>query len=389
MLKTLRYHQSLHIIITSTIVILFITACQNNENKCINYYNVSPEKIKVPAIDFSPENYICYKADQITIDGKFDEDSWEFAEWTNDFVDIEGELKPLPLHRTRAKMLWDDNYLYIAAELTEPHIWAKLIQRDTVIFYDNDFEVFIDPDGDTHEYMEFEMNAYNTLWDLLLTKPYRDNGRVVNAWNINGIKTAVNIHGTINNPSDTDDKWVVELAFPLDVMTELGKQPQDGIQWRINFSRVNWRTEVENGNYEKATEPETGKRYPEYNWVWSPQGLVNMHYPETWGYLQFSEITAGEGKTEFIANPDEQLKWNLRNLYYAQRNYAGDKGAYTSNIDELYEYGYEKADNIPCILLKPFGYEAYRLSNKSGLLWTIDNYGKIYSQKPELAGSSE
>ena len=239
MLKTLRYHQSLHIIITSTIVILFITACQNNENKCINYYNVSPEKIKVPAIDFSPENYICYKADQITIDGNLDENSWESAEWTNDFVDIEGELKPLPLHRTRAKMLWDDNYLYIAAELTEPHIWAKLIQRDTVIFYDNDFEVFIDPDGDTHEYMEFEMNAYNTLWDLLLTKPYRDNGRVVNAWNINGIITAVNIHGTINDPSDSDDKWVIELAFPLNVLTEFGDTPGDGTQWRINFSPQN------------------------------------------------------------------------------------------------------------------------------------------------------
>jgi len=383
MLKTLRYHQSLNIIITSTIVTLFITACRNNENKCINYYNVRPAKIKVQAIDFSPENYICYKADQITIDGNLDENSWESAEWTNDFVDIEGKLKPLPLHRTRAKMLWGDNYLYIAAELTEPHIWAKLKQRDTVIFYDNDFEVFIDPDGDTHEYMEFEMNAYNTLWDIVLTKPYRDNGRVVNAWNINGIITAVNLHGTINDPSDSDDKWVIELAFPLNVLTEFGDTPADGTQWRINFSRVNWQTEIENGNYKKAVDPKTGERYPEYNWVWSPQGLVNMHYPETWGYLQFSEIPAGEGTAEFAADPDEQLKWNLRTLYYAQRNYAGKSGTYTSNIDELYGYGYEKSEHKPCILLKPFGYEAYILSVNSKLLWTINNYGKIYSRKTE------
>ncbi|MEA1886180.1 MAG: carbohydrate-binding family 9-like protein [Bacteroidota bacterium] len=371
------------LIITLTTVILFITGCQNNENECIKYYKVSKEKIKLPAIDFNPEKYICYKAGQITIDGNLDEQSWEAAPWTNDFVDIEGELKPLPLHRTRVKMLWDDNYLYIAGELTEPHIWARLRQRDTVIFYDNDFEVFIDPDGDTHEYMEFEMNAYNTLWDLLLTRPYRDNGRVADAWNINGIKTAVNIHGTINKPSDIDNKWVVELAFPMSVLSEFGIHPLDGTQWRINFSRVNWRTEIENGNYRKAKDPVTAEKYPEYNWVWSPQGLVNMHYPEMWGYLQFSDIKAGEGIAEFTLHLDEQIKWNLRTLYYAQRNYAAENGSYTSDIDKLYDYGYEENENVPCILLKPFGYEAYVLSQASQTLWTIDDYGKISGRKAE------
>ena len=56
-------------------------------------------------------------------------------------------------------MLWDDEYFYVAAELEEPDIWATLTERDAVIFYDNDFEIFIDPDGDSHEYYEFEMNA--------------------------------------------------------------------------------------------------------------------------------------------------------------------------------------------------------------------------------------
>ncbi|MBN1387462.1 MAG: carbohydrate-binding family 9-like protein [Bacteroidales bacterium] len=381
MLRKLIYRKTLNIIITSIGVILFITACQDTENKSIDHYSVNTEKIKVPAGDFSPESYICYKADQIIIDGNLDENSWESAQWTNDFVDIEGELKPLPLYRTRAKMLWDDDYLYVAAELTEPHIWAKLKQRDTVIFYDNDFEVFIDPDGDTYEYMEFEMNAYNTIWDLLLTKPYRDNGRVADAWNINGIKTAVNIIGSINDPSDKDDKWIVELAFPLSVLTEFGDHPGNGKQWRINFSRVNWRIETENGKYRKAVNPETGKAYPEYNWVWSPQGLINMHYPERWGYLQFSDIKAGEGTAEFVQGPDENVKWNLRIMYYAQRNYASEKGIYTSDIDELIDYGYQMSEYEPYILLKPFGYEAYIISEDSNLLWTINDAGKIYSRK--------
>ncbi|MBS0012075.1 MAG: carbohydrate-binding family 9-like protein [Bacteroidales bacterium] len=371
------------IIITSISLVLFITSGCKNENTCIQYYDVSPGRIKIPGIEYGPEKYVCYRAEDIVIDAYLDEESWMSAEWTNDFVDIEGALKPLPLHRTRAKMLWDDSYLYIAAELIEPHIWAKLRQRDTVIFYDNDFEVFIDPDGDSHEYMEFEMNAINTLWDLLLTKPYRDGGRVSNAWDIKGIKTAVKVYGTINDPADLDDKWVLELALPLDVLTEFGDSPQDGTQWRINFSRVNWRTQVENGNYIKTLDPETGKTYPEYNWVWSPQGVINMHYPEKWGYLQFSGILSGKGKTEFVDNADELLKWNLRTLYYAQRNYADTNKLYTADIKELYEYGYEEYDKKVCILLKPFGYEAYMLSDNSNLLWIIDNHGKIYSRITE------
>ena len=381
MLKKALHHRTLIITITSTVVILFITACQNIENKCIDNASVNIEKIKLPAGDFSPEHYICYMTDKISIDGILDENSWQSAQWTKDFVDIEGDVKPMPAYRTRVKMLWDDEYLYVAAEITDSHIRAKLKQRDTVIFYDNDFEVFIDPDGDTYEYMEFEMNAYNTLWDLLLTKPYRDNGRVSNAWNINGIKTAVNINGTINDPSDQDDNWIVELAFPFDVLTEFGGNPRDGKQWRINFSRVNWRIEIENGEYKKAVNPETGAVYPEYNWVWSPQGLINMHYPERWGYIQFSDIKAGEGTVEFMADPDEKVKWNLRTMYYAQRNYASERGDYTQDIHELYEYGYEKSEYKPCILLKPTGYEAYILSKDSNLLWIINSSGRIYGRK--------
>lgn len=367
---------------TLIIVLLFIMASCSRE-KCVKYYETDPGTVKQPAIEFNPEKYICYKADDIIIDGTLDEESWQQAEWTDNFTDIEGDPELTPVHRTRAKMLWDSDYLYIAAELSEPDIWARLMQRDTVIFYDNDFEVFIDPDGDTHDYMEFEMNAYNTMWDLFLTRPYRDKGKVIDSWDINGIKSAVRIYGTINDPSDTDDKWVIELAFPFSVLAEAGNPPADSIQWRINFSRVNWRLESENGSYKKATDPESGKNYPEFNWVWSPQGLINMHYPEMWGYIQFSGIKAGQGIAEFIPDPDEEIKWNLRTLYYAQRNYAAANSRYTAIPDSLYNFGYEENKNLPavCILLKASGYEAYILSKDTKLLWIIDETGKVCAEK--------
>ena len=66
-------------------------------------------------------------------------------------------------------MLWVDGYPNVGADLEEPHVWATLDTTRLVIFQDNDFEIFIDPDGDKHEYYEIEINALNTDWDLLLS----------------------------------------------------------------------------------------------------------------------------------------------------------------------------------------------------------------------------
>tara|TARA_R110001592_G_scaffold92948_2_gene270297 strand:- start:1310 stop:1573 length:264 start_codon:yes stop_codon:yes gene_type:complete len=67
-----------------------------------------------------------------------DESSWNKAKWTNNFIDIEGSKKPI--YTTKIKMIWDESYLYFFAELKEPHVWATLKQKDTIIFYNNDFD---------------------------------------------------------------------------------------------------------------------------------------------------------------------------------------------------------------------------------------------------------
>src|SRR5208282_3672322 len=97
-----------------------------------------------------PQGYLCrHTATPILVDGKLDDAAWTDAAWTSDFVDIQDRARPKPRFRTRAKMLWDDDYLYIAAELEEPHVWGTLTNHDSVIFQDPDFEVFMNPDGDT------------------------------------------------------------------------------------------------------------------------------------------------------------------------------------------------------------------------------------------------
>src|SRR6185436_5547504 len=163
--------------------------------------------------------------------------------------------KPKPRFRTRVKMLWDDQFFYVTADMEEPHLWATLTNHDAVIFHDPDFEVFIDPDGDGHDYYEFEINALNTGWDLLLKKPYKNGGPALNSWEIPGLKTAVNVRGTINNPADRDEGWSVEMAFPWKALAEFAHRPtppHDGDQWRVNFSRVEWLIEVVEGKYQKV-----------------------------------------------------------------------------------------------------------------------------------------
>ena len=333
------------------------------------YLSDIPEK----CLEFKPRTYVCNRATMApTIDGRLDKPFWDAAPWSDEFEDIEwNTVRPAPYHRTRMKMLWDDEALYIGAYLEENQIWGTLTERDCVIFNDNDFEIFIDPDGDTHNYYEFEMNALNTVWDLLLTKPYRDERmRAINGYDIAGLKTAVHIDGVINDPTKIPENkgWSVEIMMPWEALKECAhdnRGPKAGEYWRIDFSRVEWRTEVKDGKYSKVINPETGRRYPEDNWIWSPIGLVNMHMPELWGFLYFQDKDGSQPAFEIPEN--EKLKWELRKLYYMERNYFHKHGKYTTDFAEL--CGDEPAKINPIIETTSNTYEAR--------IPTADNKGEI------------
>ncbi len=294
---------------------------------------------------YGPASYVCQRTTTaLTIDGQLDDTDWQRASWTAPFQDIMGDYGDQPYFQTRVKMLWDDNFFYIAAELEEEHLWATYDERDMVIFHENDFEVFIDANGDTHNYYELEINALGTTWDLLLTKPYRDGGRAIDAWDIRDLKKGVALQGTLNDASDMDTKWTIELAFPWTVLQEAApkKLPEDGDIWRVNFSRVQWRLNTATTPYTKQVNAETGEHLPEQNWVWSPQGAVAMHQPETWGFVQFSNKAAGSN-VRFVPDNNDPTKWLLRQVYYKQKTYFEDNASYASSTlelklpDELYE----------------------------------------------------
>ncbi|HZH98901.1 MAG TPA: carbohydrate-binding family 9-like protein [Fimbriimonadaceae bacterium] len=290
------------------------------------------------------------------MDGSLSHPVWNLAPWSELFIDIEGVAIP-PL-RTRMKMLWDSCCLYIGAEMEEPHLWATLTERDSVIFQDNDFEVFIDPDDDHHNYVELEVNALGTEWDLLLPKPYRDGGPAINAFDIAGLRTAVRLEGSLNDPSDVDRGWSVTIALPFEALASVSNRPmppKPRERWRINFSRVEWDLEVVNGQYRKLPDS------PEHNWVWSPQWAIDMHRPELWGFLEFQE-EAGP----VAPDPYWRERCALMDIYHAQR--ARSSGDALQPVP---------SDPAEVSVLSHEGYWSASVQALDGTLLTLDHESRL------------
>lgn len=337
-------------------------------------------------LPFSPKQYVAYRSgESLEIDGQLDEEAWKRAPWTSFFVDIQGSQHTTPRFKTRAKMLWDDEYFYIAANMQEPHLWATLTERDSIIYHDHDFEVFIDPDGDTHNYYEFEMNAFNTVWDLFLTKPYRDETKALFFWDIRGQKTAVLLNGSLNDPSDIDKGWTVELAFPWKVLEEAHDKkgpPEPGDYWKVNFSRVQWQTEIVDGKYQKVINPSTSKAFPEDNWVWSPTGKINMHMPEYWGLVHFSGSEAGTARDSFEMPVEEEVKWALRQVYYQQMEKHKAEGLFSDTLEftdpKIEEYHWPPEIQSTWNL-----FEARMISKDNSTTWHISQDGRTWNTGTE------
>jgi hypothetical protein len=339
------------------------------------------------ALFTQPRHYIAYFTEKGPhIDGDLRDPVWENAPWSEKFVDIEGEHMPKPTFDTRVKMLWNDTSLFIAAELQEPHVWASLKEHDQVVFHDNDFEVFIEPGNDTHQYFEIEVNAFNTIFDLFMSKPYRNGSGALINWHADGLRSAVQVQGSLNDARGTDQGWTVEMAIPFSAIS-LGNHaqvPEDGSLWRMNFSRVQWDTEVKDGAYIKLKGAD-GRPLPEHNWVWSPQGIINMHYPERWGYLQFSRQKSVSPGLSFSLPYAEKQKAYLWLIYYKQMDYFRKHGRYAASLADLNLKKQVKVmigDRTNHLILEAGPHQFMALIQEPELeLWSINQEGFIQKLK--------
>ena len=220
-------------------------------------------------------------AKKLKIDGDLSDAAWQNIAWSSPFVDIRGEDFPKPEWQTQIKMAWTKKHLLVAAKIQDRHLWTTLTQDETELYHQDVFELFIDPHADGLDYYELEINAHGTTWDLALNKPY-DAGGVANSdWNIDGLKKGISRQGTLNNPNDIDEGWTLELAIPWTAFFTKKKCTKRQLRkyvFAINFLRVDWDLDKQNGVYQKQLD---GAHF----WVWQPQGKINMHLPKKWQIL--------------------------------------------------------------------------------------------------------
>lgn len=356
---------------------LFPLVCFAQTDKAINI-DVSDQIIV-------PKTYIIAKTrSKLKIDGQEDK-AWENAPFTDSFIDISEDTTPR--FDTKVKMMWDDEFLYVFATLEEPHVWGDIKERDAIIYLNNDFEVFINPSEFNPTYGEIEINALNTVWDLLLNKPYRAGGYANFHWNLDSIQTAVHIVGSLNDPNDVDQGWNVEMAIPIKPLIELKndyrKPITEGDQWRMNFSRVQWKHDINKDQYSRKKVDD--KLLPEDNWVWSKQGQINMHMPENWGIVQFTEKSTSDN-VNIIQDEDFQLKQTLYSLYrevnwgqlkhLRQLHPGAIKSIETQINEQIVSCTYSKTN---------LGFEISLISTATGSKYVINNEGflrKVEETKP-------
>ncbi len=246
--------------------------------------------------------YTAYRAETApTIDGRLDERCWQQAPLSSRFVDLVSGAATV--HETRVAILWDDDNLYVGFWVDEPFVEASLTERDSLIYTDNDVEVFI---AGRDAYYEFEINALGTIYEVLFVwddalaafpdltadqpgaRPWNgvdftDHPRGARTgfwdWDFPGLRSAVAVDGTLNDNSDRDRGWTVEIALPWRGLELLADDrtlpPSHGDTWRMSFSRFN--------QYKEAPPAEDSG-----GWTMSPHRVWDSHIPELFPHIHFS-----------------------------------------------------------------------------------------------------
>jgi len=233
-----------------------------------------------PGLSQSGASYTAERRiDTILIDGNLNEASWQNAADTSVFTFWDGSAAPASL-RTTARMVWDDQYLYIACSARDPDVYATYTVRDARLWEQDNFEVFVTVPGTTG-YLEVEGSPKGTIWDGSFTNVFQGPG---GSYTVTGLQVSGSVSGTLNNSSDQDTGFTGEMRLPFaDVYQGIpGGHPVNGTQLRMNLNRINWNT--------PATQGGPGAAGSDTYYAWSPvPGTgISFHRPDKFGTITFS-----------------------------------------------------------------------------------------------------
>jgi hypothetical protein len=217
------------------------------------------------------------RIDTITVDGRLTEASWANAVNTSIFTLWNGDPAAAAL-QTTAKMIWDDQYLYIGFNAKDPDVYATYVGRDVRCWDQDNYEVFVTVPGTTG-YVEAEGSPTSAIWDGFWTNV----GVGGASYTMTNLQVAGFVTGTVNDSTDQDVGFTSEIRLPFsDIYQVSGRHPTNGTQLRLNLNRINWNTPAVQGG-KGATGSDTY-----YAWSPEPGTKPNFHQPDKFGTVTFS-----------------------------------------------------------------------------------------------------
>ncbi len=256
------------------IPILFYVSCKN----------ITKEQTTSTTTVIQPE-LPSFKASKTTtnmiIDGKRDELDWSKTEVAtfDYFYHYDSIIKDDDKQKTTFRMLWDDAFLYVFFECDDEYLTAREKIRDGTPYFDDCAEIFLAPAPDIlNTHMGFEVNLYKTSNDFLfMTDFYKGQQGVLKAFNPD-FQVETTLTGTLNDNSDIDIGWTMELAIPLKLFFKIDTYApvKAGAKWTFLALRQE-RNEIE-GNRRI-----TSLIFP------VDERKIDVHDPTKFGFLYFVE----------------------------------------------------------------------------------------------------
>jgi cytochrome c oxidase cbb3-type subunit III len=261
------------------------------------------------------ETYDIYRAaSRIRIDAKLDEPDWQRAPSVGDFHFP--WFKEGAREQTIAKLLWDDENLYVSWYVNDRHISASVTQRHGPVSKDDCVEIFLSPNPEkVKNYYTFEINAIGTM----LNRARTDWWTGPPTWEPDGVEYRTSFHDSPKKEeSPQDTHWIVEARIPLKNFARdaASTPPRDGDQWRLNLQRLGGIT-----NAQSST------------WSPLPEGVRSFHTPEAFGVVRFVNRPPQGSAADADRTPSSAIIPQGREIYnrsctmcHGQDGTAGDRG---------------------------------------------------------------
>ena len=177
-------------------------------------------------------------AEPPVIDGVLNENAWKTAAVWTEIFPFNETAKGGP--RTTWHMAWDETHLYVAFDCADSDVFAPERERDEPVFFDDCVEVFILPEFRFRTYWELVVAPNGSVFDAVQNKKPKDWGCIGDPTeDLQGLRHAQTVRGTLNNSEDVDEGYSVEIAVPFNELPGYARcAPQPGDRLHIMLVRL-------------------------------------------------------------------------------------------------------------------------------------------------------